>query len=121
MQALKNADREGYFAQEKIIREQGGLPPYGRLAGIIFSGVDALEVERFAKTVASQVVATEDVRVLGPAPAPLAVINGRHRWRLLVKASRDVDLQAFLRQWLGEVKPRGSLHMSIDVDPYGFL
>ncbi len=121
MQALAKADREGYFAQEKIIREQGGLPPYGRLAGIIFSGVDALEVERFAKQIASQVVATKDVQVLGPAPAPLAVINGRHRWRLLVKASRDVDLQAFLRQWLGDVKPRGSLHMSIDVDPYGFL
>ena len=121
MQALARADREGYFAQEKFIREQGGLPPYGRLAGIIFSGTDALTVERFAKQVASHVMATKDVQVLGPAQAPLAVINGRHRWRLLVKASRDVDLQAFLRQWLGEVKPKGSLHMSIDVDPYGFL
>ncbi len=121
MQTLAKADREGYFAQEKIIREHGGLPPYGRLAGIIISGTDALEVERFAKQLASHVVATKDVQVLGPAQAPLAVINGRHRWRLLVKATRDVDLQAFLRQWLGEVKPRGSLHMSIDVDPYGFL
>ena len=121
MQALKNADREGYFAQEKIIREQGGLPPYGRLAGIIISGNEALEVERFAKVIAARVVATRDVQVLGPAQAPLAVINGRHRWRLLVKASRDVDLQAFLRQWLSDVKPRGSLNLQIDVDPYGFL
>ena len=97
------------------------MPPYGRLAGLIISGTDALEVERFAKLIASRAVATKNVQVLGPAQAPLAVINGRHRWRLLVKAARDVDLQAFLRQWLADVKPRGSLNLQIDVDPYGFL
>ena len=121
MQALQTGDRDAYLAQEKIIRENASLPPYGRLAGVIFSGQDAGETERFARTVARLLPNTRDVQVLGPAIAPIAVIRGRHRWRMLVKAARDVDIQAFLRLWLKDVKPKGSLQLQIDVDPYGFL
>ena len=121
MQALSSGDRDAYLAQEKIIRENAGLPPYGRLAGIIFSGSDASETERFARTVARLIPPTTDVQVLGPAIAPLAVIRGRHRWRMLVKATRDKDIQGFLKQWLSTVKPKGSLQLQIDVDPYNFL
>jgi primosomal protein N' (replication factor Y) len=63
----------------------------------------------------------DGVTVLGPAPAPIALVRGRHRWRFLVKARREVDIQAFLRTWLKDVKPKGSLHLSVDVDPYNFL
>lgn len=121
MKALTKGDREAYYGQEKIIRENAKLPPYGRLAAIILSGNDASEVERFARSLAQIIPSTDDVQVLGPAQAPIAVIRGRHRWRFLVKASREKDIQGFLRKWLGEVKPKGSLALQIDVDPYGFL
>jgi primosomal protein N' (replication factor Y) (superfamily II helicase) len=121
MRALVKADREAYFAQEKIIREQALLPPYGRLAALIISGNDAHEVERFARSLSQIIPPTDDLNVLGPAQAPIAVIRGRHRWRFLVKAKRDVDIQTFLRKWIGTVKPKGSLTLQIDVDPYGFL
>ncbi len=121
MKALTKGDREAYFAQEKIIRESAKLPPYGRLAAIILSGNDASEVERFARNLAQIIPPTDDVEVLGPAQAPIAIIRGRHRWRFLVKAGREKDIQGFLRKWLGEVKPKGSLSLQIDVDPYGFL
>ncbi len=121
MKALTKGDREAYFAQEKIIRESAKLPPYGRLAAIILSGNDASEVERFARNLAQIIPPTDDVEVLGPAQAPIAIIRGRHRWRFLVKAGREKDIQGFLRKWLGEVKPKGSLALQIDVDPYGFL
>ena len=121
MKALTKGDREAYFAQEKIIRESAKLPPYGRLAAIILSGNDASEVERFARNLALIIPTTDDVEVLGPAQAPIAIIRGRHRWRFLVKAGREKDIQGFLRKWLGEVKPKGSLSLQIDVDPYGFL
>jgi primosomal protein N' (replication factor Y) (superfamily II helicase) len=58
---------------------------------------------------------------LGPAPAPIAIVRGRHRWRLLVKANREVNIQNFLREWLKDVKPKGGLRLNIDVDPYNFL
>jgi primosomal protein N' (replication factor Y) (superfamily II helicase) len=121
MRALTRGDREAYFAQEKIIREAAKLPPYGRLAAIIMSGNDASEVERFAYSIAQSIPPTDDVEVLGPAQAPIAIIRGRHRWRFLVKATREKDIQGFLRKWLGEIKPKGSLALQIDVDPYGFL
>jgi primosomal protein N' (replication factor Y) (superfamily II helicase) len=121
MKALTKGDREAYFAQEKIIRESAKLPPYGRLAAIILSGNDASEVERFSRNLAQIIPPTDDIEVLGPAQAPIAIIRGRHRWRFLVKAGREKDIQGFLRKWLGEVKPKGSLSLQIDVDPYGFL
>jgi primosomal protein N' (replication factor Y) len=121
MKALTKGDREAYFSQEKIIRETARLPPYGRLAAIILSGNEASEVERFARQLAQIIPPTDDVEVLGPAQAPIAIIRGRHRWRFLIKAGREKDIQGFLRKWLGEVKPKGSLSLQIDVDPYGFL
>lgn len=121
MRALKSGDRDSYLLQEKRVREQANLPPYGRMAALIISGTDPHETERFANMIARSSPSAEDVQILGPAAAPISVIRGRHRWRILLKASRNVDLQAYLRLWLKDVKPKGQLHLQIDVDPYNFL
>jgi primosomal protein N' (replication factor Y) (superfamily II helicase) len=121
MRALTSGDRDAYFNQEKLIRENAALPPYGRLAALIISGTDALETERFAKSLAKVEPAGEGVNILGPAPAPISIVRGRYRWRYLVKANRDVNIQNFLRLWLKDVKPKGSLNLQVDVDPYNFL
>ncbi len=107
MRALALGDREAYLRQEKVIRENAALPPYGRLAAIIMSGNDGGEVERFARGLSQIIPPTDDVNVLGPAQAPISVIRGRHRWRFLVKAGRDVDVQSFLRKWLGRREAQG--------------
>ena len=121
MQALKKGDRDSYLNQEKAIRENAGLPPYGRLAAIIISGNDAAETERFARSLGLVAPLADGITVLGPAVAPIAMVRGRHRVRFLVKAVRDVNVQAFLRLWLKDVKPKGSLALQVDVDPYNFL
>ncbi|MDE2445333.1 MAG: primosomal protein N' [Alphaproteobacteria bacterium] len=121
MQALLKGDRDTYLNMEKVVRENAGLPPHGRLAALVISGKDASETERFARFIANAAPLAEGITVLGPAPAPIAMVRGRTRWRLLVKAKRDVNIQSFLREWLREVKPKGSLALSIDVDPYNFL
>ena len=121
MQALRKGDRDSYLDQEKTIREGAGLPPYGRLAALIISGADATETERFAKSLAKIAPLAGGVTLLGPAPAPIHLVRGRHRWRYLVKAKREVNIQEFLRAWLKDVKPKGSLHLAVDVDPYSFL
>jgi primosomal protein N' (replication factor Y) len=121
MQALKKGERDSYLNQEKAIRENAGLPPFGRLAALIISGADAAETERFARNLGLAAPLAEGVTVLGPAQAPIAMVRGRHRIRFLVKATRDVNLQAFLRLWLKDVKPKGSLALQVDVDPYNFL
>ncbi|MGV1015455.1 MAG: primosomal protein N', partial [Methyloceanibacter sp.] len=79
-------------------------------------------VETYAREVARAAPPAAKIEVLGPAEAPLSVIRGRHRYRLLVKAAREADLQAYLRLWLDAVpKPRGDLRLTIDIDPYSFL
>jgi primosomal protein N' (replication factor Y) len=63
----------------------------------------------------------EGVTVLGPAPAPLAILRGRHRRRVLLKTRRDIAVQPILREWLGRViVPRGG-RVDVDVDPVSFL
>jgi len=52
MQSLKRGDRDGFLAQEKRIRQESGLPPYGRLVAIIVSGNDAGETEQFSRWLA---------------------------------------------------------------------
>ncbi len=121
MQALAAGDKERFYAEELAQREEAGLPPFGRLAALIVAGRDLPEVRRFAADLARSAPEVPGLRVLGPAPAPLALLRGRYRQRLLVIAAPEVDLLAVLRPWLAAHKPKGSLRLQVDVDPYSFL
>ncbi|HEX8470432.1 MAG TPA: primosomal protein N' [Brevundimonas sp.] len=121
LRALAAGDRDGFVEAEMAEREAASLPPYGRLAALILSGENAVAVENTADALAQAIPNAERLEVYGPADAPLALIRGRRRKRLLVRADRDVDLQGFLRAWLARVKIPGSVRLTIDVDPYSFL
>jgi len=122
MQAIISGDREAFLAREIRQRQAGLLPPYGRLAAIVISARDKELAELFARDVARHAPPAERIEVLGPAEAPLAIIRGRYRWRLLIKAPRELDLQTYLRTWLAALpKPPADLRLTVDVDPYNFL
>jgi primosomal protein N' (replication factor Y) len=121
MQALISGDRDAFIDAETAARKYTKLPPFGRLAAIIISGRDSVESERMARAIAKSAPNYDDVRILGPAPAPIAQLRGRWRWRLLVMAARHVDVQAVLRDWIGETISRGGVRVTIDVDPYNFM
>jgi primosomal protein N' (replication factor Y) len=121
MQALAAGDRDGFLAAEANARRAAGLPPFGRLAALIVSAGDPDSADFAARALARAAPQLPGVQVLGPAPAPLAILRGRHRRRFLVKAERRVNLQAVLRGWLGRVRIAGSARLQVDVDPYSFL
>jgi primosomal protein N' (replication factor Y) len=122
MEAIISGDREAFLAREVETRQRGLLPPYGRLAALVISARDKTLAERVAREVRSRAPEAHRIEVLGPAEAPIAVIRGRHRWRLLVKAPRDIDVQAYLRAWLGGLPPlKGDIRLTVDIDPYSFL
>lgn len=121
LQALAAGDRDAFAEAEMAEREAGSLPPYGRLAALILSSENATAVEKTASDLAQAIPNAERLEVYGPADAPLALVRGRRRKRLLVRADRDVDLQGFLRAWLARVKVPGSVRLTVDVDPYSFL
>jgi primosomal protein N' (replication factor Y) len=122
IKALVSGDRATFLEREIEARKASMLPPFGRLTALLVSGSSREATETYARAVARAAPQAAKIQVLGPAEAPLAVIRGRHRFRLLVKATREADLQAYLRRWLSEApKPKGDVRLSVDVDPYSFL
>ncbi len=143
--ALLSGDAEEFYAQEIALRRRAGLPPFGRLAALIVSGKDAAAAEAHARALARAAHAlapathalapaaryrvaapgalpeADDIMLLGPAEAPIALIRGRFRFRLLAKGPRGADMQAFLRDLLAAApRPKGGVRVQIDVDPQNF-
>jgi primosomal protein N' (replication factor Y) len=121
LQALAAGDRDAFVAAEMAEREVAGLPPFGRLGAVILSSENPQALDDFGRAMAAAAPNAEGVEVFGPADAPLALVRGRRRKRLLVRTDRTVDLQAYLAAWRARVKPPGSVRVVIDVDPYSFL
>jgi primosomal protein N' (replication factor Y) len=122
MKALIASDREAFYATEIELREKTHYPPFGRLASFLVSGSDKHATESHARHIAAASPYDEAVRVLGPAEAPLALVRGRYRFRILVKAPRNYDLSAYLREWMEKApKKKGNLKLEVDVDPQSFL
>src|SRR5260370_26327669 len=102
--------------------ERAFYPPFGRLASLIISAGDRSIAESFARRLAAIAPIDQRIQVLGPAEAPLAVIKGRYRFRLLVKSARGVDLSEYLREWLAAgPKTTGNLKLQGDGDPQSFF
>ena len=105
MQALAAGDRDRFLAAEAEARRQAGLPPFGRLAALIVAAEASEAADFAAGALARSAPHFPGVTVLGPAPAPLAVLRGRHRRRFLVKTGREVNLQAAAAR-LAVARPR---------------
>jgi primosomal protein N' (replication factor Y) len=121
MRALQASDRERFLAAEAAARRETAMPPFGRLAAIIVSSADEAAAEAACRRLAQSAPRMADVRVLGPAPAPLALLRGRHRRRLLVHAGAKVSVSRLMRDWLATVQMPGSVRVQVDIDPMSFL
>jgi len=121
LQAIASGDRDGFYAQEAEMRKNGGWPPFGKLAALIVSGENEGQVERTAGDLARAAPRADGLRVLGPAPPPLALLRGRYRRRLLLKAGKEISLQRVLSDWLSRVRPPNAVRIQVDIDPYSFM
>jgi primosomal protein N' (replication factor Y) (superfamily II helicase) len=122
MRAIVSGDADAFYEREIAERKKSGLPPFGRLAGIIVSAATRAEAEAHARALRRSAPPAADIHVLGPAEAPLALLAGRHRFRLLVQGERRSDMQAFVRAMLSAgPKVRGSVRVAVDIDPQSFL
>jgi primosomal protein N' (replication factor Y) len=121
MQALLSGRLEAFMASEAAQRRPGHWPPFGRLAALIVSADTAEAADLAARDLGRAAPRGDGVDVLGPAPAPLAILRGRHRRRLLLKTRRDIAVQPLLRRWLEQVPERGGARIDVDVDPISFL
>jgi primosomal protein N' (replication factor Y) len=122
IRAILSGDEEGFWRAEAGERRAAGVPPYGRLAGIILSSPDVQQVFDLGSEMARHDGPLRDIgaRVYGPAPAPIARIRGRHRVRLLVKAEKSAPIQLALTRWVAQFKLPTNLRLQIDIDPQSF-
>ncbi len=121
MRALLSGDLAAFMAQEAAQRRPGHWPPFGRLAGVIVSAMEERAADFSARALGRSAPSGPGIEVLGPAPAPFALLRGRHRRRLLLKAAKGVDVQGVVRGWLSRTEiPRG-VRVEVDVDPVSFM
>ncbi|HEU4957259.1 MAG TPA: primosomal protein N', partial [Sphingomicrobium sp.] len=119
--ALVSGDAPGFYAAETEARRDAAMPPFGRLAAIVVSSEDKAQSEAVARRIGNAAPTVEGMAVFGPAPAPLAMLRGRHRQRILVHAARKLDVQDVIRDWLGALEWSSKVRVAVDVDPYSFL
>lgn len=123
IRAILGGDEEAFWQAEARERRAAGVPPYGRMAGIILSGPDLEKIFDFGTELARRdgPLRAIGAQVFGPAPAPIARVRGRHRVRLLVKAEKTAPLQAALAEWAAQLRLPSQMRMAIDIDPQNFL
>ncbi|WP_207102366.1 primosomal protein N' [Paracoccus shandongensis] len=123
IRAILSGEDEAFWNAEAAGRQATGMPPFGRLAGIILSHPDLGVVTDFARHLAAHAAPLEQAgaQLWGPAPAPIARIRGRHRVRMLIHAPRQAPIQAAIADWLAPMKPPANLRLSVDIDPQSFL
>jgi len=119
--ALAAGDRDAFYAAEAAARREVGAPPFGRWAAIIVSSEDEAEARDAARAIGGCRPQVEDVLILGPAPAPMSLLRGRYRYRLLVNARRTAQVQELIRGWLEGMSLPNSVRVGVDIDPYSFV
>lgn len=119
--ALAAGDRDAFYAAEAEARKEAFAPPFGRWAAIIVSSEDEAEARDAARRIGGTRPDLPDVMVLGPAPAPLSLLRGRYRYRLLINARRSAKLQDVIRAWLAPLQFSQGVRVSVDIDPYSFV
>jgi primosomal protein N' (replication factor Y) len=119
--ALAAGDRDMFIGVELSMREMLGLPPFGKLAAVIFWGPDSVKVDALAKKFLSAAPRAEGIDILGPSEAPIGRLRGLYRRRLFIQADPSVNLSKYMKAWREKVRPRSKYKIQIDIDPQSFM
>ncbi len=126
--AIVHASKHDYLAfaeQELVQRKELGYPPFGRLLRVVFEDTDLAQVGACAKETATllhQSLDPEQVQILGPTEAPMAMIRGRHRAHILLKGTLDNTAFPVARNLLASLmESKSRPRITVDVDPVHML
>jgi primosomal protein N' (replication factor Y) len=121
IKALLSGDLAAFMSQEARERKPGHWPPFGRLAALIVSATDERLADQISRALARLAPAGPGIEILGPAPAPFALLRGRHRRRLLLKTRRTIVVQPLIRDWLARTEIPRNVRVDLDIDPVSFM
>ena len=121
LQAVIEHNRDKFISLEKQSRKMLKMPPYGKLAAVIVSSPNPQAAEAAAYYLGKCAPNTELIETLGPAPAPMALLRGRYRYRLLMKTAKNINIQEVMKKWLKMVKIKSNVRIDVDINPYSFM
>jgi len=121
LHAVIEHDRDKFLEFEKKSRKFLHMPPYGKLAAIVVSSTNMQLAESTAYRLGRCAPNTDLIETLGPAPAPMALLRGRYRYRLLLKTAKAVNIQEVLQKWLAMVNVKSNVRIDVDINPYSFM
>ena len=121
MKAMADGLRDPFLETESMEREAAHMPPYSRLVAIIVAGRDEGQVVEVAQGLGRSAPQQDGIMTLGPAPAPFARLRGKYRYRLLVQADKNLNIQKTVGEWVKGVKCPSTVRVYIDIDPQSFL
>jgi len=121
LKAISLGKKDEFYQLELESRKQMNMPPFTRLIGLVISGKTESKVHEFVDELATHIKYDTGFTVLGPVAAPVSYLNGRYRYRFLLKSTSGTKLQNFVSQWLSKVEVPSSIRVKIDVDPYSFM
>ncbi|MBT4921610.1 MAG: primosomal protein N' [Rickettsiales bacterium] len=121
LQAIASYDNAGLIAIEKEQRKAFDLPPYSRFLAIIIADKNENNAKEAANYIAFNLPRFKDVQILGPIPAPLYYLRQQYRYRILIKAKIDKNIQSFVKEFFKENKVKSTTSIKLDVDPYNFF
>lgn len=121
LQAVIEHNREKFIELEKNARRFLKMPPYGKLAAIIVSSTHPKAAEAAAYALGRCAPNTDLIQTLGPAPAPMALLRGRYRYRLLLKTAKNINIQDIIKKWLNMVSVKSNVRIDVDINPYSFM
>lgn len=115
--ALQQGQNQRFIDMEIDFRKKCNLPPFSRFVSIIISGTNREKVEETARMLRRK--CPKNINAFGPSPAPISLLRGRVRWRILLKSNGIMS--HILRQWLASVEIPSNVRIQVDVDPINFL
>ena len=121
LDAVIKHNRDAFIEIEKNSRFLLKMPPYGKLASVIVSSTNMNDAEMVAYSLGKCAPKTDNIMALGPAPAPLHLLRGKYRYRLLLKTDKNINIQEVLKKWLNMIKVKSNVRVDIDINPYSFM
>ena len=121
IQSLQQRDRTSFVQQALLEREQFNIPPFGFMTSIIISGPSKGNVEKISQQLVYFRKYSEEFSVLGPVEAPINLLKGQFRYRILLKGKSRKNLNIFTKKMVSSVKIPSAVRVIIDVDPYTFM
>jgi primosomal protein N' (replication factor Y) len=121
MISLSEYNRDSFLEHEANNRMQAEYPPFGRMVALIISSENEKKLLDYVRMMAKIAPLDTEISLFGPAPAQIFMLRGRYRYRFLIKTSRRILPQSYIRQWLSSLSTPNDIRVYIDVDPMNFL